>query len=111
MKPFDKDILVIRSAGSEPVWSALYQEKCWKPQMKAATPEEKEFNREEYLKEHLETDITKMLHELGIPAHIKGYQYLRRCYHYGSKDREMMEAVTKILYPEIAKKIIPVPAA
>ena len=34
-------------------------------------------NREEHMEEHLETDITKMLHELGIPAHIKGYQYLR----------------------------------
>ena len=61
-------------------------------------------NREEYMKEHLETDITKMLHELGIPAHIKGYQYLRDAISMVVRDREMMEAVTKILYPEIAKK-------
>ena len=61
-------------------------------------------NREEYMKEHLETDITKMLHELGIPAHIKGYQYLRDAISMVVRDREMMEAVTKILYPEIAKR-------
>ena len=66
--------------------------------------EEAAMNREEYMKEHLETDITKMLHELGIPAHIKGYQYLRDAISMVVRDREMMEAVTKILYPEIAKK-------
>ena len=91
MKPFDKDILVnkIRRIGKRPV---------------RPVPEEAAMNREEYMKEHLETDITKMLHELGIPAHIKGYQYLRDAISMVVRDREMMEAVTKILYPEIAKK-------
>ena len=104
MKPFDKDILVnkIRRIGTRP--ARPVPGKVLEAPMKAATPEEKEFNREEYLKEHLETDITKMLHELGIPAHIKGYQYLRDAITMVVKDREMMEAVTKILYPEIAKK-------
>ena len=88
MKPFDRDILV----------------KVLEAPQKASTPEEEKYNKEEYLKEHLETDITKMLHELGIPAHIKGYQYLRDAITMVVKDREMMEAVTKILYPEIAKK-------
>lgn len=77
MKPFDKDILVnkIRRIGKRPVRPV--PGKVLEAPLKAATPEEAAMNREEYMKEHLETDITKMLHELGIPAHIKGYQYLR----------------------------------
>ena len=75
MKPFDKEILVnkIRHIGKLP-------EKQMTGKVVAAPfepGEESHITREEYMKEHLETDITKMLHELGIPAHIKGYQYLR----------------------------------
>ena len=104
MKPFDKDILVnkIRRIGKRPVRPV--PGKVLEAPLKAATPEEAAMNREEYMKEHLETDITKMLHELGIPAHIKGYQYLRDAISMVVRDREMMEAVTKILSPEIAKK-------
>lgn len=104
MKPFDKDILVnkIRRIGKRPVRPV--PGKVLEAPLKAATPEEAAMNREEYMKEHLETDITKMLHELGIPAHIKGYQNLRDAISMVVRDREMMEAVTKILYPEIAKK-------
>ena len=104
MKPFDKDILVnkIRRIGKRPVRPV--PGKVLEAPLKAATPEEAAINREEYMKEHLETDITKMLHELGIPAHIKGYQYLRDAISMVVRDRGMMEAVTKILYPEIAKK-------
>lgn len=104
MKAFDKDILVnkIRRIGKRPVRPV--PGKVLEAPLKAATPEEAAMNREEYMKEHLETDITKMLHELGIPAHIKGYQYLRDAISMVVRDREMMEAVTKILYPEIAKK-------
>ena len=104
MKPFDKDILVnkIRRIGKRPVRPV--PGKVLEAPLKAATPEEAAMNREEYMKEHLETDITKMLHELGIPAHIKGYQYLRDAISMVVRDREMMEAVTKILFPEIAKK-------
>ncbi len=99
MKPFDKDILVNKIRPVRPGPGKVLE-----APLKAATPEEAAMNREEYMKEHLETDITKMLHELGIPAHIKGYQYLRDAISMVVRDREMMEAVTKILYPEIAKK-------
>ena len=100
MKPFDRDILVnkIRRIGKRP--SRPVMGKVLEAPQKASTLEEEKYNKEE----HLETDITKMLHELGIPAHIKGYQYLRDAITMVVKDREMMEAVTKILYPEIAKK-------
>lgn len=52
----------------------------------------------------LEQDVTDMIHEIGVPAHIKGYQYLREAIMMSVKDSEMMGSITKILYPTIAKK-------
>lgn len=48
--------------------------------------------------------MTGMLHKIGVPAHIKGYQYLREAIIYSVEDPEMLGAVTKILYPAIAKR-------
>ena len=59
---------------------------------------------EPYHSPALEGMVTAIIHEIGVPAHIKGYQYLRDAISMVVRDREMMEAVTKILYPEIAKK-------
>ena len=61
-----------------------------------AAPEEKNYD--------LEQDVTDMIHEIGVPAHIKGYQYLREAIIYSVEDPEMLGAVTKILYPAIAKR-------
>lgn len=52
----------------------------------------------------LEVDITNMIHEIGVPAHIKGYQYLRDAITMVVDDMDMLSAVTKELYPEIAKR-------
>lgn len=52
----------------------------------------------------LEGDVTDIIHEIGIPAHIKGYQYLREAIMMSVEDAEMLSAVTKLLYPAIAKK-------
>lgn len=52
----------------------------------------------------LEQDVTDMIHEIGVPAHIKGYQYLREAIMMSVKDSEMMGSITKILYPTIAKR-------
>ena len=57
-----------------------------------------------YMEQNLETDVTQMLHEIGIPAHIKGYQYLRDAIIMSVQDAEMLSSVTKILYPTIAKR-------
>ena len=45
-----------------------------------------------------------MIHEVGVPAHIKGYQYLRDAIIMTIGDMEMINSITKILYPTIAKK-------
>ena len=52
----------------------------------------------------LEKDVTNMIHEIGVPAHIKGYQYLREAIMMSVEDIEMLNSITKILYPTIAKK-------
>lgn len=56
------------------------------------------------IEKDLEKDVTDMIHELGVPAHIKGYQYLREAIIMSVNDMEMLNSITKILYPEIAKK-------
>ena len=52
----------------------------------------------------LEADVTDIIHEIGVPAHIKGYQYLREAIMMSVKEIDMLNSITKILYPTIAKK-------
>lgn len=54
--------------------------------------------------EDLESKVTDMIHEVGVPAHIKGYQYLRDAIIMVIEDSEMLNSITKILYPTIAKR-------
>lgn len=62
-------------------------------------------------KEHdLEKDVTDMIHEIGVPAHIKGYQYLREAIMMSVKDNEMLGSITKLLYPSIAKRFQTTPS-
>jgi two-component system response regulator (stage 0 sporulation protein A) len=52
----------------------------------------------------LESEITSIIHEIGVPAHIKGYMYLREAISMVVNNIELLSAVTKELYPSIAKK-------
>lgn len=52
----------------------------------------------------LEKDVTEIIHEIGVPAHIKGYQYLREAIMMSVEDTEMLNSITKVLYPSIAKR-------
>ncbi len=54
--------------------------------------------------ENLEALVTNVIHEVGVPAHIKGYQYLREAIMMVVKDTEVINQITKQLYPEIAGK-------
>ena len=51
-----------------------------------------------------ELTVTEILHQIGVPAHIKGYQYLRDAIILSVNDMEMLNSITKILYPTIAKR-------
>lgn len=52
----------------------------------------------------LESQVTAIIHEIGVPAHIKGYQYLRDAIVIAVNDMDVINAVTKVLYPEVAKR-------
>ena len=52
----------------------------------------------------IETQVTKIIHQIGVPAHIKGYQYLRTAILLTIRDSDVINSVTKVLYPTVAKK-------
>ena len=52
----------------------------------------------------MEAQVTKIIHQIGVPAHIKGYQYLRTAILMTIDDNDCINSVTKVLYPTVAKK-------
>lgn len=58
----------------------------------------------------LEVVVTEMIHQLGVPAHIKGYHYLRSAILHCIEDAEMLECVTKLLYPTVAREFQTTPS-
>ena len=52
----------------------------------------------------LELAVTNIIHEVGVPAHIKGYHYVREAIMMAVEDMEVINAITKVLYPAVAKK-------
>lgn len=69
-----------------------------------------ELQKQELVSRDLEQDVTNMIHEIGVPAHIKGYQYLREAIMMSVEDPGMISSITKILYPTIAKKFQTTPS-
>ena len=65
---------------------------------------------EEHPDADLESVVTEIIHEIGVPAHIKGYQYLREAIILTIRDMDMINAVTKVLYPEVAKRFATTPS-
>jgi len=55
-------------------------------------------------KKNIDASITAVIHEIGVPAHIKGYLYLREAITMVFNDIELLGSITKVLYPEIARK-------
>ena len=54
-------------------------------------------------KNNIESMVTSIIHEIGVPAHIKGYQYLREAIIIAVNDMDVINAITKVLYPQVAK--------
>lgn len=95
LKPFDNNMLLSRIKHIR--YAAERRGRDFK---KVNTYESKP----DYFERNLETDVTNIIHEIGVPAHIKGYQYLRDAIMFSINDMEMLNSITKILYPTIAKK-------
>lgn len=96
VKPFDMDALTQRIR-------QLMQEQ--KPLLKAVAPITA--NTAVY---DLETKVTNILHEIGVPAHIRGYHYMREAIIMSVNDMDVLNYITKELYPSIAKNATPRPA-
>lgn len=80
-------------------------------EQKQNTSERKSTETEKTQEVHdLEKDVTEMIHEIGVPAHIKGYQYLREAIMMSVEDVEMLNSITKVLYPTIAKRFQTTPS-
>ena len=71
---------------------------------KRRSGKEREVDSESKLPMDIESHVTKIIHQIGVPAHIKGYQYLRTAILMTVRDSEVINSVTKVLYPSVAKK-------
>lgn len=96
LKPFDNDMVIsrikhVRKNRSEKNFQEVRRVNAYE-------------SKAEYIERNLETDVTEIIHEIGVPAHIKGYQYLRDAIIMSVGDMDMLNSITKILYPTIAKK-------
>lgn len=73
-------------------------------QLESNPPSDLPSSRPIVQEQSLESTVTSIIHEIGVPAHIKGYQYLREAIIIAVEDMDVINAVTKILYPEVAKR-------
>lgn len=97
MKPFDSETLLKRLKDVKKLKKA--KTTSIKPAVSTL-----EVGGEVISDRNLENEITTIIHDVGIPAHIKGYHYLRDSIMLCIKDSDMINSITKILYPTIAKK-------
>lgn len=75
-----------------------------KAQPRAARPADSSISLMAQPASSLEMQVTAIIHQIGVPAHIKGYQYLRDAILMAIDDDDIINAVTKRLYPAVAKK-------
>ena len=108
VKPFDIEVLIQR----------IREVKFFKPSQTGGNfmtrePRQKYIElpeNEEKKEENLEALVTNIIHEVGVPAHIKGYQYLREAIMMVVNDIDVINQITKSLYPKIAFKYSTTPS-
>ena len=100
VKPFDMDVFTKRIR--QMFNNTISGDSSKRTISLADVPEVKIEHKKEPI--DLESEITNIIHEIGVPAHIKGYMYLREAITMIVNDMELLSAVTKELYPSIAKK-------
>lgn len=101
LKPFEMDVLAqrIREIVDKPT-------ACTQPNLiaKETKPTYVDVSSQATKEEILEVKVTNIIHEIGVPAHIKGYQYLRDGIMMVVNNIEVINQITKQLYPDLAKK-------
>jgi len=107
VKPFDMDVLVSRIR--------QLKDSSYVPSATSTLPSSISVHRNDVVADkksahianttrNLEVEVTNIMHEIGVPAHIKGYQYLRDAIMMVVKDLDVINSITKLLYPSIAKE-------
>ena len=99
MKPFSNEILAKRIVQ---IMEMKEKQRAKKELSVAGIEVKKQVS--DYLERDIEHDVTNIIREIGIPAHIKGYQYMREGIIMAINDMNMLNYITKLLYPTIAKK-------
>ena len=87
LKPFDIGVMAERIA-----------------QITGLRVNERGVDKSKFYDTELELQVTDIIHKIGVPAHIKGYHYLRESIMLAVRDPEIINSVTKQLYPSVAKK-------
>ncbi|HDF3952270.1 TPA: sporulation transcription factor Spo0A [Clostridioides difficile] len=105
VKPFDFVVFINRIR-------ELVSNRVTQVEPKPRPVQETQMTRSDFVKNvgNIETEITNIIHEIGVPAHIKGYLYLREAIKMVIDNVELLVAVTKELYPSIAKKFNTTPS-
>ncbi|GAF63818.1 stage 0 sporulation protein A [Bacillus sp. TS-2] len=103
LKPFDIEVLVsnIREIGSTKQSFIQKSNSNSTSTLTSSHSSQRNENRHSF---NLDASITSIIHEIGVPAHIKGYMYLREAITMVYNDIELLGSITKVLYPDIAKK-------
>jgi len=109
VKPFDIELLIKRIRDIRHFKpQSIGQSKMVSREIKAPYIEISDNNKKD--EENLEALVTNVIHELGVPAHIKGYQYLREAIMMVISNIDIINQITKQLYPEIATKFKTTPS-
>ena len=108
VKPFDIELLIQRIRDIKNYQPTQSQNVFINREIKAPYIEIADKNKK--TEDNLEALVTNVIHELGVPAHIKGYQYLREAIIMVINDIDIINQITKQLYPEIAKKFKTTPS-
>ena len=111
VKPFDIDVLInrIRDIKNYKPTPTSTSENCYTVrETKSKYIEINEIDKKN--QENLEALVTNVIHEIGVPAHIKGYQYLREAIIMVINDIDVINQITKSLYPQIANKFETTPS-
>ncbi|MHC1750386.1 MAG: sporulation transcription factor Spo0A [Cellulosilyticaceae bacterium] len=103
VKPFDMDTLTMRIRQLKSMYSAVQTSSRPMPTPSMQAHQILSRPKMAPTAHNLETEVTNVIHEIGIPAHIKGYQYLRDAIIMAINDMDILNSITKQLYPNIAK--------
>lgn len=101
LKPFDMDSLINRIRQFKNTSQATQNVTPFISAKSMDTPKKEVSAQSSY---NLEAKVTNILHEIGVPAHIRGYHYMREAIIMSVNDMDVLNYITKELYPSIAKK-------